>query len=111
MTGSAPSTPGDGDGDPDPFSSNGIATGTYIGEGVDDAQGELATNGRSGVEYRNIVLSDGESFNGTGNTTFSSPVGAADDARAASPSPATDVYTIYVNGSASTAPGDGRWSG
>ena len=102
VTGSAPSTPGDGDGDPDPFSSNGIATGTYIGEGVDDAQGELATNGRPGITYRNIVLSDGESFNGTGNTSFASPVGAADDARAASPSPATDVYTINVNGSAST---------
>ncbi len=102
VTGSAPSTTFDGDGDPDPFSSNGIATGTYIGEGVDDAQGELATNGRPGVTYRNIVLSDGESFNGTGNTQFASPVGAADDARAASSSPATDVYTINVNGSAST---------
>jgi len=102
VTGGAPSTPFDGDGDPDPFSSNGIATGTYIGEGVDDAQGELATNGRPGVTYQNIVLSDGESFNGTGSTSFSSPVGAADDARAASPSPATDIYTINVNGSAST---------
>ena len=96
VTGSAPSTPGDGDGDPDPFSSNGIATGTYIGEGVDDAQGELATNGRTGVTYRNIVLSDGESFNGTGSTSFSDPIDAADDARAASPSPATDVYTISI---------------
>ncbi|QAU14039.1 hypothetical protein EKH57_15750 [Halorubrum sp. BOL3-1] len=102
VTGSAPSTPFDGDGDSDPFSSNGIATGTYIGEGVDDAQGELVTNGRTGVTYRNIVLSDGESFNGTGSTQFASPVGAADDARAASPSPETDVYTINVNGSAST---------
>ena len=102
VTGGAPSTPFDGDGDPDPFSSNGIATGTYIGEGVDDAQGELATNGRPAVTYQNIVLSDGESFNGTGSTSFSSPVGAADDARAASPSPATDIYTINVNGSAST---------
>jgi len=48
------------------------------------------------------VLSDGESFNGTGTTAFSSPTDAADDARAASPSPATNVYTINVNGSAST---------
>ncbi|MFC6874029.1 SipW-dependent-type signal peptide-containing protein [Halobellus marinus] len=97
------SDPADGDGDPDPFSNaDSIATGTYIGEGVDDAQDELASNGRSGAEKRNIVLSDGESFNGTGSTQFSSPTGAADDARAASPSPATDVYTINVNGSAST---------
>ena len=97
------SDPADGDGDPDPFSNaDSIATGTYIGEGVDDAQNELASNGRSGAEKRNIVLSDGESFNGTGSTQFSSPTGAADDARAASPSPETDVYTINVNGSAST---------
>jgi predicted ribosomally synthesized peptide with SipW-like signal peptide len=97
------SDPADGDGDPDPFSNaDSIATGTYIGEGVDDAQDELASNGRSGAEKRNIVLSDGESFNGTGSTQFSSPTDAADDARAASLSPATDVYTINVNGSAST---------
>ena len=97
------SDPADGDGDPDPFSdADSIATGTYIGEGIDDAQNELASNGRSGAEKRNIVLSDGESFNGTGSTQFSSPTGAADDARAASPSPATDVYTINVDGSAST---------
>ena len=101
VSGGAGSTPSDGDGDPDPFAGGGIATGTYIGEGVDDAQGELA-NGRPGVAKRNIVLSDGESFNGTGSTQFSSPTGAADDARAASPSPATEVYTINVNGSAST---------
>jgi hypothetical protein len=103
VTGSSPSSPGDGDGDPDPFANaSGIATGTYIGEGVDDAQAELDANGRSGVEYRNIVLSDGESFNGTGSTSFSSPTGAAADARAASPNPATNVYTINVDGSAST---------
>ena len=102
VSGGAGSTPTDGDGDPDPFAGSGIATGTYIGEGVDDAQGELATNGRPSAVARNIVLSDGESFNGTGSTQFSSPTGAADDARAASPSPATEVYTINVNGSAST---------
>jgi predicted ribosomally synthesized peptide with SipW-like signal peptide len=102
VSGPAGSTPGDGDGDPDPFSGSGIATGTYIGEGVDDAQAELDANGRGGAVARNIVLSDGESFNGTGSTQFSSPTGAADDARAASPSPATEVYTINVNGSAST---------
>ena len=98
VTGSGPgSTPTDGDGDPDPFSNaSGIATGTYIGEGVDDAQGELASGGRPGVGAANIVLSDGESFNGTGSTTFSSPTAAADDARAASPAPATDVFTISV---------------
>jgi len=85
------------DSDADPFSNaGGIATGTYIGEGVDDAQAELQANGRSGAEKRNIVLSDGESFNGGGSTSFSSPTGAADDARAASPAPATDVYTISV---------------
>jgi len=103
VSGGAGSTPFDGDGDPDPFSNaNGIATGTYIGEGVDDAQDELAANGRPAADKRNIVLSDGESFNGTGSTQFSSPTGAADDARAASPSPATDVYTINVDGSAGT---------
>ena len=110
VTGSAPSGPSDGDGDPDPFSTNGIATGTYIGEGVDDAQGELASNGRPGVEKQTIVLSDGESFNGTGSTTFSSPEDAAASARAGpggaiSPSPSspeTSVYTINVDGSAST---------
>ena len=103
VSGGAGSTPNDGDGNADPFAGGGgIATGTYIGEGVDDAQAELDANGRSGAAKRNIVLSDGESFNGTGSTTFSSPEDAADDARAASPSPATDVYTINVNGSAST---------
>jgi len=97
VSGGPGSTPFDGDGDPDPFSNAGsIATGTYIGEGVDDAQDELASNGRSGAEKRNIVLSDGESFNGGGSTSFASPEDAADDARAASPSPATDVYTISV---------------
>ena len=97
VSGGPGSTPSDGDGNPDPFSNaNGIATGTYIGEGVDDAQDELAANGRPGAEKRNIVLSDGESFNGGGSTTFSSPTDAADDARAASPAPATDVYTISV---------------
>jgi predicted ribosomally synthesized peptide with SipW-like signal peptide len=85
------------DSDADPFSNaGGIATGTYIGEGVDDAQAELQANGRGGAEKRNIVLSDGESFNGDGSTQFSSPTGAAADARAASPAPATNVYTISV---------------
>ncbi|OYR59349.1 vWA domain-containing protein [Halorubrum halodurans] len=103
VTGGPGSTPFDGDGNPNPFSNaSGIATGTYIGEGVDDAQDELAANGRPNAEKRNIVLSDGESFNGTGSTQFSSPTAAADDARAASPAPATDVYTINVDGSAST---------
>ncbi|WP_050033493.1 SipW-dependent-type signal peptide-containing protein [Halorubrum halophilum] len=91
------------EGSDDPDSPGGIATGTYIGEGVDVAQGELAsTRARSGVAKTNIVLSDGESFEGDGGSSFSSPTGAADDARAGSPSPATDVYTINVNGSAST---------
>ena len=103
--------PNANEGDLDPFSNAGsIATGTYIGEGVDDAQAELDANGRSGADKRNIVLSDGESFNGTGSTAFSSPTDAADSARAAPggetppspPSPETEVYTINVNGSAST---------
>ena len=110
VTGNAPSGPSDGDGDPDPFSTNGIATGTYLGEGVDDAQTELDANGRPGAEKQTIVLSDGESFNGTGSTTFSSPEDAAASARAGpggaiSPSPSspeTSVYTINVDGSAST---------
>jgi len=96
VSGGAGSTPVDGDGDPDPNAGGGIATGTYIGEGVDDAQTELATNGRAGVRAANVVLSDGESFNGTGSTQFTSPTDAADDARAASPAPATSVYTISV---------------
>jgi predicted ribosomally synthesized peptide with SipW-like signal peptide len=103
VSGGAGSTPFDGDGDADPFAGGGsIATGTYIGEGVDDAQVELDTNGRPSAVARNVVLSDGESFNGTGSTQFSSPASAAADARAASPSPATEVYTINVDGSAST---------
>ncbi|GAA0549452.1 SipW-dependent-type signal peptide-containing protein [Halorubrum ejinorense] len=103
VSGGASSTPTDGDGDANPFSNaSSIATGTYIGEGVDDAQAELDANGRPSAAKQNIVLSDGESFNGTGTTQFSSPTDAADDARAASPSPATDVYTINVDGSAST---------
>ena len=110
VTGSAPSDPSDGDGDPDPFSTNGIATGTYLGEGVYDAQTELDANGRPGAEKQTIVLSDGESFNGTGPTDFSSPEDAAASARAGpggaiSPSPSspeTSVYTINVDGSAST---------
>ena len=103
VSGGSGSTPFDGDGDPDPFSNaDGIATGTYIGEGVDDAQGELQANGRTGVEKTNLVLSDGESFNGTGSTSFSSPQDAADDARAVSPAPETNVYTISV-GSANDA--------
>ncbi|PAU85472.1 hypothetical protein CK500_02030 [Halorubrum salipaludis] len=102
VSGGAGSTPFDGDGDPDPYSNaNGIATGTYISEGLDDAQTELANNGRSNAEKRNIVLSDGESFNGDGSTQYAPPASAAADARAASPAPATDVYTINVNGSAS----------
>jgi len=96
VSGSAPSTPFDGDGDPDPGAGSGIAEGTYIGEGVDDAQGELGTNGRAGVAASNIVLSDGESFNGNGSTQFTTPEDAADDARAPSPGPATNVYTISV---------------
>ncbi|WP_340098332.1 SipW-dependent-type signal peptide and vWA domain-containing protein [Salinibaculum salinum] len=96
VSGGPGSTPFDGDGDPDPSAGSGIATGTYIGEGVDDAQDELTTNGRSGVRAANIVLSDGESFNGTGSTQFSSPQDAASDARSSSPGPATDVYTISV---------------
>ena len=98
------------EGDADPFSNaGGIATGTFIGEGVDDAQAELDANGRSGVEKTNIVLSDGESFNGSGPSAFSSPEDAAESARLdasgvispSPPSPETNLYTINVNGSAS----------
>jgi len=97
VSGGPGSTPFDGDGNPDPDSNaSGIATGTYIGEGVDDAQDELAANGRSGVDASNIVLSDGESFNGTGSTQFSSPQDAATDARSASPAPETDLCTVSV---------------
>lgn len=98
------------DGNPNPSAGGGIATGTYIGEGVNEAQTELRDNGRSSVEYVNIVLSDGESFNGQGSTQFSDPTEAADNARdpESSPthgsptpaSPATNLYTISV-GSAS----------
>ena len=86
------------DGNPDPDSNaNSIATGTYIGEGVDDAQGQLADNGRLGVPASNIVISDGQSFSGTGPTNpFSSPQDAADAARDGSPAPATDLYTVSI---------------
>jgi predicted ribosomally synthesized peptide with SipW-like signal peptide len=96
VAGGPGSTPFDGDGDPDPDNGGGITTGTYIGEGLDDAQSQLATNGRAGVPASSIVLSDGESFNGTGNTSFASPQGAAADARAGSPAPETNVYTVSV---------------
>jgi hypothetical protein len=97
VSGGPGSDPSDGDGDPDPYANaSGIATGTFIGEGVDAAQEELDDNGRSGAQKRNIVLSDGESFNGTGSTQFASPEDAADRARAASPAPETDLYTISV---------------
>jgi predicted ribosomally synthesized peptide with SipW-like signal peptide len=97
VTGGPGSTPFDGDGDADPDTGgSGIATGTYIGEGLDDAQSQLASNGRPGVPASSIVLSDGESFNGTGNTSFASPQGAAADARAGSPAPETNVYTVSV---------------
>jgi predicted ribosomally synthesized peptide with SipW-like signal peptide len=102
----ATNDPNSGDGNPDPSSGGGIAEGTYIGEGVNEAQIELRDNGRSGVEYVNIVLSDGESFNGQGPTQFSDPTEAADNARdpEGSPthgsptpaSPATNLYTISV---------------
>ena len=101
VTGPEPSLPGNGDGDSDPNSNaSGIATGTFIGEGIDDAQAELAAEGRPGIDAVNIVLSDGNSFNGTGNTSFSSPQDAAADARSASPGPATDLYTVAVGSSA-----------
>ncbi|OYR46821.1 SipW-dependent-type signal peptide and vWA domain-containing protein [Halorubrum sp. Ea8] len=99
------------EGDPDPFSNaSNIATGTYIGAGVDVAQEELTDSGRSGAEKRNIVLSDGESFNGSGGSSFASPEDAATSARLgpggeippSPPSVETDVYTINVDGSAAT---------
>ncbi|MFW6384896.1 MAG: SipW-dependent-type signal peptide-containing protein, partial [Halodesulfurarchaeum sp.] len=97
VSGGDGSTPWDGDGNPDPYSNaNGIATGTYIGEGVEDAQDELSSNGRTDTVKTNIVLSDGESFNGTGSTQFANPIDAADDSRAVSPAPATNLYTISV---------------
>ena len=97
VTGPEPSTPGDGDGNPDPnANASNIATGTFIGEGVQDAQGELATNGRPGVRAANVTLSDGSNFSGQGPNTPTDPTDAADDARAASPAPATDLYTVSV---------------
>jgi len=104
----------EGGADPDPNAGNNIAEGTFIGEGVDDAQTELTNNGRGGVRVANLVLSDGESFNGQGSTQFSDPTESADNARAPLGSPvhtgpnappasvATDVFTISV-GSANDA--------
>ena len=89
--------PDDGDGDADPENGDNIAEGTYIGEGVEDAQSELDANGRSGVRAANVVLSDGNSFSGQSGTAFISPQDAATDARLSSTgNPATDVYTIAV---------------
>ncbi|MEZ3145312.1 SipW-dependent-type signal peptide-containing protein [Halobaculum sp. MBLA0143] len=97
VTGSEPSTPNDGDGDSDPnATAPSISTGTFIGEGVEDAQGELATNGRAGVRAANITLSDGSNFAGQGPNTPVAPTDAADDARAASPAPGTDLYTVSI---------------
>jgi len=80
----------------DPYADVDIAEGTYIGEGVQKAQQELAANGRENASAINVVLSDGNSFSGGDGTPFVSPVNSADDARAASPAPATGVYTIGV---------------
>ncbi|MEZ3117422.1 SipW-dependent-type signal peptide-containing protein [Halobaculum sp. MBLA0147] len=97
VTGPEPSTPGDGDGNPNPnANASNIATGTFIGEGVQDAQSELASNGRPGVRAANVTLSDGSNFSGQGPNTPVDPTDAADDARAASPAPATDLYTVSV---------------
>jgi len=83
-----------------PYADVDIATGTYLGEGIDLAQQELAANGRPSVRAIDLVLSDGNSFRGGDNNPYSSPTDAADDARAASPSPATDVYTVAIGGGA-----------
>ncbi|WP_256290374.1 vWA domain-containing protein [Halobellus inordinatus] len=80
----------------DPSGGAGISTGTYIGEGVLEAQAELANNGRVDTTPINVVLSDGNSFQGGDGTPYASPTSAADDARASSPAPATNVYTIGV---------------
>jgi len=85
-----------GAGTTDPSGGAGISTGTYIGEGVVEAQTELANNGRVDTTPINVVLSDGNSFQGGDGTPFASPTGAADDARASPPAPATNVYTIGV---------------
>ncbi|WP_276258509.1 SipW-dependent-type signal peptide-containing protein [Haloglomus litoreum] len=86
------------DGNPDPYASVSIAEGTYIGEGVNLAQEELDDNGRSGVEYDNIVLSDGNAFEGTDGNEFITPSDAADDAKAdLTENPPTDLYAIAVD--------------
>ncbi|WP_276259691.1 SipW-dependent-type signal peptide-containing protein [Haloglomus litoreum] len=100
VSGDWPTDPLDGDGDPDPDNGAGIAEGTYIGEGVNAAQTELANEGRAGASKSNIVLSDGQSFNGQSNNQFISPIDAAADARLGAGDggndPATDLYTISV---------------
>ena len=91
--------PSDDDGNPDPFSNaSGIAEGTYIHEGVDEAQRKLNDNARGDAEYKNIVLSDGNSFEGTDNNpSEGTPQAAADDARAnLTDNPSTTVYGIAV---------------
>ncbi|WP_440990698.1 SipW-dependent-type signal peptide and vWA domain-containing protein [Haloarchaeobius baliensis] len=92
-----------GAGTTDPYATVDIATGTYIGEGVGLAQDELADNGRMNTSAINLVLSDGNSFSGGDGNPFISPTDAADEARAASPAPATDLYTIGVGGDANDA--------
>jgi hypothetical protein len=88
----------------DPSAGGGIATGTYIGEGVREAQDELdSSRARSGVDYVNLVLSDGASFTGDDDNPFESPQDAADDARDSMAEPATDLYTIAVGPGADTA--------
>jgi predicted ribosomally synthesized peptide with SipW-like signal peptide len=101
VSGDWPTDPFDGDGNPSPSAGSGIAEGTYIGEGVEKAQDELAGAGaRAGADKVNIVLSDGQSFRGQSNNAFTSPQAAATDARLAAvdggSDPETDVYTIAV---------------
>ncbi|MUV60177.1 vWA domain-containing protein [Halobacterium sp. CBA1126] len=87
----------------DPYASVDIATGTFIGEGLQRAQTELGANGRTQAEAVNLVFSNGNSFSGGDGTTYISPTSAADDARAASPAPATDVFTVGIGPDANDA--------
>ncbi len=92
-----------GAGSADPYADVDVAEGTFIGEGVQRAQTELGDNGRMQAEAVDLVFSNGNSFSGADGTPYISPTSAADDARAVSPAPATDVYTVGIGPDANDA--------
>jgi predicted ribosomally synthesized peptide with SipW-like signal peptide len=96
---------------PDPTENVDIAEGTFIGEGIDRAQQEIADNATAPNRV-NIVLTDAQSFTGQAGGAFADPADAADGARGNNvlvgdsdvESPPTDLYGIAVQPNPSNNP-------